>query len=63
MMEIVKCDKCWNECGPEPITLKGFTGLSGGILLPDGYHVKDFCGPDCFLKWLREDAQIDNIRY
>lgn len=61
-MKIIKCDKCLGECGPDIITVKGFSGLSGGILLPDSYSIKDFCCVKCFTQWLIEDAQIVELK-
>jgi hypothetical protein len=55
-MKITKCDNCGVEqnVSQMPVTLKGVTGTSGGILLPEQYHEKHFCKPDCFWQWIRK---------
>ena len=61
-MEQTVCDKCKNVCGGEDvIEVKGFVGLSGGILLPERFHRKHFCNRRCFVQWLYEDANIRDI--
>lgn len=58
-----KCDKCDSgHAGHEPnIVLKGYTGWSGGILLPESLQEKHFCKNECLEAWLIEDAQVQNI--
>lgn len=60
-MKIYKCDAglCNEQCEESKmVTLKGYTGLSGGILLPDRFHEKHFCDDKCFEDWLILEAQV-----
>ena len=60
-MKIYKCDRnlCDEICDENKmITLKGYTGLSGGILLPDSFQEKNFCSALCFEVWIVLEAQI-----
>ncbi len=52
----VRCDKNCPES--EMVTLKGYTGNAGGILLPDRFQEKHFCNSDCFEVWLSNEAKI-----
>lgn len=36
------------------VELKGIIGTSGGILLPERFHEKDFCNPECFWEWVEK---------
>ena len=61
-MIVTKCDKCGGESGQQNlVTIRGFTGLSGGITLPDRFQEKHFCGKRCFVEWLYEDAKLQDI--
>lgn len=53
-MKFYRCDKCGTEePRSEPtVSLTGATGTSGGILLPERFHVKTFCSVECFWKWI-----------
>jgi len=55
-MKIFKCDNddCDNTQSSPKVTLKGITGTSGGILLPEVFHVKHFCDPKCFWAWAKK---------
>lgn len=46
------CDKCGSYVTKPEVVLKGITGTSGGILLPEQFHEKHFCSPGCFWKWI-----------
>ena len=51
-MKKYECDFCNKPMASRPpVKLKGITGTSGGILLPEHFHTKDFCSTDCFWKW------------
>lgn len=58
-----KCDKCGgSHVGENPkIVLKGYTGWSGGILLPESLQEKHFCSNICFEEWVVEDAKVKTI--
>jgi len=48
-----KCDYCGKESTAKPkVNLKGICDSKGGILLPEEYHSKDFCEPECFWLWI-----------
>lgn len=49
-------DNCGEKVeGTEPsVVLKGITGTSGGILLPERFHKKHFCKPECFWQWVHK---------
>ena len=51
-MKNYTCDTCEATISNPKIILKGLTGTSGGILLPDRFIEKHFCGSDCFLDWV-----------
>ena len=55
---IVTCDMCDRDRKDMEhdfhISLKGITGTSGGILLPEQFHEKDFCSSDCFWDWVEK---------
>lgn len=36
------------------VKLSGITGTAGGILLPEQFHRKHFCSPNCFWEWVRK---------
>lgn len=60
-MKIYKCDSslCDKNCAEdEMVTLKGYAGLSGGILLPDSFLEKHFCNSACFEDWAILEAQV-----
>lgn len=60
-MILYKCDNalCDKNCNiSDMVTLKGYTGLSGGVLLPDKYQEKHFCNGECFETWLIIEANI-----
>ncbi|KKN77215.1 hypothetical protein LCGC14_0361930 [marine sediment metagenome] len=60
-MLVYKCDAglCDETCGEsEMVTLKGYTGQSGGILLPKRFQEKHFCDAKCFEDWLILEAQV-----
>lgn len=60
-MKIYKCDNslCDKNCDKnEMLTLKGYTGLSSGILLPDSFQEKHFCNGGCFEDWIIIEAQV-----
>ncbi len=46
------CDECAELISEPVVRLSGVTGTSGGILLPERFHVKHFCGPACFWTWV-----------
>lgn len=52
-MKYYSCDNPSCEVkGTEPkVVLKGITGTSGGILLPEQCQEKHFCEPKCFWEW------------
>lgn len=51
-MKLYKCDNCSTESTTKlKVSLKGITGTSGGILLPEAFHEKHFCKPGCFWEW------------
>ena len=55
MAIIYKCDFCGLESSSEPeVELYGITGTSGGILLPERFHKKQFCKPPCFWSWVKK---------
>ena len=65
-MKIYKCDRnlCDNVCNEsEMITLNGYTGLSGGILLPDAYQEKHFCSAQCFEVWIVLEAKVGDEQW
>lgn len=46
------CDNCNKVTVGDPeVKLKGISGTSGGILLPEKYIEKHFCCPTCFWRW------------
>lgn len=48
-----ECDWCQKiKHGKPEIILKGIVGTSGGILIPERFHEKHFCDPECFWKWI-----------
>jgi len=54
-MKYYQCDLCGNVTSSElGVELKGVTGTSGGILLPERLQEKHFCNPDCFWKWIHK---------
>jgi len=46
-----KCDLCGEEYQGEQVFLRGVTGTSGGILMPEWCHERHFCSVRCFWKW------------
>lgn len=51
-MKYYSCDNCKAEIKAPEVVLKGVTGTSGGILLPEHFHKKHFCTPVCFWQWV-----------
>lgn len=51
-MKFYICDNCGNKTPTAQVILKGITGTSGGILLPEQLHKKHFCKPECFWEWV-----------
>lgn len=54
-MRLFRCDNdgCEKLQNGEPaVSLNGVTGTSGGILLPEQFHKKDFCSVECFWVWV-----------
>lgn len=40
------------RAGEPVVILKGVTGTSGGILLPEPLHLRHFCSSECFWTWV-----------
>jgi hypothetical protein len=56
-MKIYQCDECEKQCETEPaVEVRGITGTSGRILLPDRFIEKHFCSTDCFWQWIRKHS-------
>lgn len=47
------CDECKREITEKGVTLKGWQGRHGGVMLPEGLKEFDFCGAFCFESWVR----------
>lgn len=54
-----QCDVChkWIARDPE-ITLKGYIGARGGILLPERLQALHFCSNKCFEVWIDKKELI-----
>jgi hypothetical protein len=50
------CDYCNTAYFGERVFLKGVTGTSGGILMPELYHKRDFCSSVCFWWWTKKST-------
>lgn len=51
-MKIYRCDYCKLISEQEhPIKLEGYTGTSGGILLPERFSKLSFCCKECLEIW------------
>jgi hypothetical protein len=60
-MVTYKCDNCGKETTSKPeVWLHGVTGKSGGILLPEKHHDRNFCSPDCFWIWAEKFTPNDS---
>jgi len=64
-MKHYTCDNCEAVIsGGDPnVFLNGIIGSSGGILLPELFQEKHFCGPECFWQWVDKHhpgAEIDS---
>jgi len=46
------CDNCKNIRPIADVILKGMIGTS--TLLPQRYHEKHFCSPNCFWEWIEK---------
>ena len=53
-MKYYECDYCGAKTKESIVQVKGAVGSSGGILLPEKFHEKDFCYPGCFWQWVDE---------
>jgi len=55
-MKHYTCDNC-EKAGygnDVEVVLKGISGTSGGILLPEKLQEKHFCCPECFWEWVNK---------
>jgi len=50
-MKYYECDFCGARMHEPLVGLMGITGTSGGILLPESLHTKEFCNSECFWGW------------
>lgn len=56
MSKSYRCDHCTQEMLSAPnVILNGVSGRGGGILLPETFTEKHFCGPECFWRWCKEN--------
>jgi hypothetical protein len=46
------CDECGRGIPGEEISLKGYQGRHGGILLPERLKEFDFCSNKCLERWI-----------
>jgi hypothetical protein len=53
-MKFIRCDQCQKEVFEPVVTLNGIHHGSG-ILLPERFHEKHFCSPDCFWAWIKKE--------
>ena len=53
-MKYFKCDFCESSVVEPGVILHGIVGASGGVLLPEKFHEKHFCKPECFWKWVEK---------
>ena len=60
-MKYYKCDNCAATIKNPEVSLNGVTGTSGGILLPEQFHEKHFCNPDCFWQWTDKHHPTNGI--
>ncbi len=55
------CDHCGNEMTERGVLLVGAVRKDGkGILLPERFQERDFCGPACFWLWANEKLNSDS---
>ena len=46
------CDQCGKEIAGQEISIEGYQGAHGGILLPERLKNFDFCSNRCLEKWV-----------